>query len=76
MSSNENDDWCEDYPVPTGAKFPFHFVNSGSLVHEADHVRSCLKNNLKESTLVSHADSLLIAKIQKEIMQQIGVSYV
>jgi dihydrodiol dehydrogenase / D-xylose 1-dehydrogenase (NADP) len=75
LTSNEEDDWCEDYAVPSGAEFPFHFMNSGSLVHEADHVRDCLKKGLKESPLVSHDDSLKIAEIQGEIISQLGVSY-
>ena len=64
-----------DYPVPQGAKYPYNFQNSGGLLFEANHVRECLQKNLKESPLVTHQDSLLIAEIQQEIMDQIGVSY-
>ena len=75
-SSQTCEDVCKDIPIPSGAKFPFNFDNAGGLVHEADHVRQCLQKGLQESPLVSHADSLLIAEIQDEIMSQIGVSYV
>ena len=62
----------EDFPLPTGAKYPFNFDNSEGLMYEADHVRQCLQANLLESPLVPHQDSLLIARIQKEIMSQIS----
>ena len=62
----------EDFPLPSGAKFPFNFANSEGLMYEADHVRQCLQANLLESPLVPHQDSLLIARIQKEIMSQIS----
>ena len=42
---------------------------------EADHVRNCLKNGLKESPLLPLNETLLIATIQDEIMKQIGVTY-
>ena len=62
----------EDFPLPSGAKYPFNFDNSEGLMYEADHVRQCLQANLLESPLVPHQDSLLIARIQKEIMSQIS----
>ena len=74
-TSTNDDDWCDDYPLPSGARYPFNFVNSEGLVHEADHVRNCLQDKLLQSPLVSHQDSLIIAEIQNEIMKQIGVSY-
>ena len=65
-----------DFEIPTGAKYPYNFTNSGGLLFEANHVRKCLKQNLTESPLVTHQDSITIAEIQQEIMKQIGVSYV
>ena len=73
VEGHGNDEY--NYPEPQGAKFPYNFQNSGGLLFEANHVRECLKRNLKESHLVSHKDSLIIAEIQQEIMDQIGVSY-
>ena len=64
------------YEIPQEAPFSYNYVNSGGLLYEANHVRQCLKENLKESPLVTLQDSLLIAEIQEAIMEQIGVSYV
>jgi dihydrodiol dehydrogenase / D-xylose 1-dehydrogenase (NADP) len=75
LTSNEEDDWCEDYPLPSGAEYPFNFINGTCMVHEADHVRDCLNKGLKESPLVTHNDSLTIAQIQADIASQIGVSF-
>ena len=44
-------------------------------MHEADHVRKCLQEGLTESPLLTLDESVLIAEIQNEIMNQIGVSY-
>ena len=61
----------DDFPLPTGAQYPWNFQNSAGLMYEADHVRDCLQAGLLESPLVPHQDSLLIARIQKEINKQI-----
>ena len=61
----------DEFPLPSGAQFPWNFQNSAGLMYEADHVRECLQAGLLESPLVPHQDSLLIARIQKEIMKQI-----
>lgn len=75
ITSKNDDDQCEDFPLPEGAKYPFNFTNSQALVHEADHVRKCLQEGLTESPLLTLDESVLIAEIQNEIMNQIGVSY-
>ena len=75
ITSKDDDDQCEDFPLPEGAKYPFNFTNSQALVHEADHVRKCLQEGLTESPLLTLDESVLIAEIQNEIMNQIGVSY-
>ena len=69
---NNEPEVLEDFPLPQGANFPFHFQSSEGLMYEADHVRQCLQANLLESPLVPHQDSLLIARIQQEIMSQIS----
>ncbi|CAG0880703.1 unnamed protein product [Darwinula stevensoni] len=76
--------WCSNqmegpngvYEVP---KIPGDYVfnNSGFLVYEADEVRRCLRqatlvSGQKESPLVPHSLSLLMADIMEEIRNQIG----
>ena len=46
--SVERHDKEHNYPEPKGAKYPYNFQNSGGLLFEANHVRECLKQNLKE----------------------------
>jgi len=65
----------ESWGLPTGAAHPFFFTNSQGLAFEADEVRSCLKEGLLESPKMPLTTTLAIAKVQKEIMKQIGVSY-
>ncbi|KAJ8665169.1 hypothetical protein QAD02_006831 [Eretmocerus hayati] len=61
-------------PLPK-SDLNFNFKNSIGLSYEASEVRGCLKKGLKESSKVAHDHSLLIASIQDEIRQQIGVVY-
>lgn len=76
VTQTNGDVYCKDFPVPSGAKHPFNFVNSSGLLFEADHVRKCLRDGLLESPLCTLQDTLTIAQVQQEIMDQIGVSYV
>ncbi|CAG0880701.1 unnamed protein product [Darwinula stevensoni] len=59
------------YEVP---KVPGDYVfdNAGLLAYEADEVRRCLCQGLKESPLVPHSLTLLMADIMEEIRNQIG----
>jgi len=61
-------------PLPE-AKLKFNYVNSAGLRYEAAEVRACLKANKRESEIVKHSDSLLIAEIEDELRRQIGVVY-
>jgi predicted dehydrogenase len=42
---------------------------------ETRHVVECLQNNMKESTIMSHADSLLLIETLDRIRQICGISY-
>ena len=77
--------WCADrlqlkdgqvleFPLPKG-KFDFILPNSAGLGFEAQHVRECLKNGLKESPKVPHKESLNISKVMEIIRKQVGVVY-
>eukprot|EP00090_Calanus_glacialis_P011589 TRINITY_DN19969_c0_g1_i1.p1 TRINITY_DN19969_c0_g1~~TRINITY_DN19969_c0_g1_i1.p1 ORF type:complete len:334 (-),score=99.93 TRINITY_DN19969_c0_g1_i1:36-1037(-) len=65
----------EDFPLPSGAKHSFHFVNSQGLAFEAAEVRRCLKLGLKESPKMSLETTMIIAQVQQEIMNQLGIDY-
>ena len=59
-----------------GAKLDkFDYNNSEFLALEADEVRKCLLEGLKESPKVTHQTILNVAKIMQEIRRQIGVVY-
>ncbi|KAL1257238.1 hypothetical protein QQF64_012783 [Cirrhinus molitorella] len=62
------------YPVPDPA-LPLNFTNSTGMSYEAEEVRRCLLNGLKESSRMSHADSVLLAEIMDEARRQVGVVY-
>ena len=53
----------------------FNFDQSQFLALEADHVRHCLLDGLKESPRVTHQMTMNAAKIMQEIRRQIGVIY-
>jgi len=65
----------EKFPLPTGSKHPFNFVNSANFAFEAEHVRQCLVSGAKESNLLSLDETLTIAKIMEDARKQIGVKY-
>ncbi|XP_014849831.1 PREDICTED: uncharacterized protein LOC106922158 isoform X1 [Poecilia mexicana] len=62
------------YPVPEPS-LPLNFTNSTGMCYEAEEVRQCLLKGLKESPVMPHADSLLLAEMEDEIRQQVGVVY-
>ena len=52
-----------------------NYANSTGLRYEAEEVRRCLAEGKKESDVIPHKESLLIAKMMEEAMKQIGVVY-
>ncbi|KAM3921013.1 trans-1,2-dihydrobenzene-1,2-diol dehydrogenase-like [Leptodactylus fuscus] len=62
------------YPLPHSTK-AMHFTNSTGLSYEAEHVRQCLLKGLKESPLMTWADSELLATIMEEVRKQLGVKF-
>eukprot|EP00094_Tigriopus_californicus_P001031 TCALIF_00998-PA protein Name:"Similar to dhdh Trans-1,2-dihydrobenzene-1,2-diol dehydrogenase (Danio rerio)" AED:0.01 eAED:0.01 QI:0/0/0/0.5/1/1/2/0/340 len=57
------------------SKIKFNFLNSAALAFEAEHVRECLCNGLKQSYLVPHSITLTVAEIMENIRKQLGVEY-
>ncbi|XP_075695973.1 trans-1,2-dihydrobenzene-1,2-diol dehydrogenase-like [Rhinoderma darwinii] len=60
------------YTLPTTTKH-LHFKNSTGLSYEAEHVRQCLLKGLKESPIMSLAESELLASIMEEVYIQLGI---
>ncbi|KAM8927757.1 trans-1,2-dihydrobenzene-1,2-diol dehydrogenase-like [Pelodytes ibericus] len=61
------------FPLPPPTK-PICFINSTGLRYEAEHVRQCLQKGLKESPIMTWADSELMASIIEEVHKQLGVT--
>nr|XP_028559599.1 trans-1,2-dihydrobenzene-1,2-diol dehydrogenase-like [Podarcis muralis] len=64
----------EEFPLPPPSQ-KMHFQNSTGLRYEAEHVRQCLLKGLKESPILTHADSELVNSILEEARRQVGVFY-
>ncbi|XP_068174473.1 trans-1,2-dihydrobenzene-1,2-diol dehydrogenase-like [Antennarius striatus] len=62
------------YPLPEPC-MPLNFRNGTGMRYEAEEVRQCLLKGLKESPVMSHADSLLLAEVEDEVRRQVGVVY-
>ncbi|XP_018428158.1 PREDICTED: trans-1,2-dihydrobenzene-1,2-diol dehydrogenase-like isoform X1 [Nanorana parkeri] len=60
------------YPLPPTTKH-LNFWNSTGLSYEAEHVRQCLLKGLKESPVMSLAESELLASIMEEVHIQLGI---
>uniref|UniRef100_A0A8C8SV67 Trans-1,2-dihydrobenzene-1,2-diol dehydrogenase n=1 Tax=Pelusios castaneus TaxID=367368 RepID=A0A8C8SV67_9SAUR len=64
----------QDCPLPPPSQ-PLNFSNGTGMRYEAQHVRECLLQGLKESPIMSLADSELVASILDEVRRQLGVTY-
>lgn len=60
------------YTLPPTTKH-MNFNNSTGLSYEAEHVRQCLQKGLKESPVMSLAESELLASIIEEAHIQLGI---
>ncbi|XP_055010961.1 LOW QUALITY PROTEIN: trans-1,2-dihydrobenzene-1,2-diol dehydrogenase-like [Boleophthalmus pectinirostris] len=63
-----------EYPLPE-PYLPTNFLNGTGMCYEAEEVRQCLLKGLKESAIMPHSDSILLAEIEDEIRRQVGVVY-
>ncbi|KAJ2951422.1 hypothetical protein O0L34_g13566 [Tuta absoluta] len=64
----------ESFPLHPST-IPYNFENSAGLVYEALEVARCIKAGLLESPRMSHKESLLLAKLEDTVRQQVGVHY-
>uniref|UniRef100_A0A3B5B7H6 Trans-1,2-dihydrobenzene-1,2-diol dehydrogenase n=1 Tax=Stegastes partitus TaxID=144197 RepID=A0A3B5B7H6_9TELE len=62
------------YPLPE-PYLPLSYMNGTGMRYEAEEVRQCLLKGLKESAVMSHSDSVLLAGLEDEIRKQVGVVY-
>ncbi|XP_070692990.1 trans-1,2-dihydrobenzene-1,2-diol dehydrogenase [Pempheris klunzingeri] len=62
------------YPVPEPC-LPLNFLLSTGMRYEAEEVRQCLLKGLKQSAVMSHAHSALLAEVEDEVRRQVGVVY-
>ncbi|XP_014469127.1 PREDICTED: trans-1,2-dihydrobenzene-1,2-diol dehydrogenase-like isoform X2 [Dinoponera quadriceps] len=53
----------------------FNFINSAGLAYEIAEARNCILKGLIESPKMTHEDSLTLAKLENEILKQLGVQY-
>ena len=60
-----------EFPLPP-PYLPTKFVNSTGLVYEANEVWQCLKEGKKQSEITPLQESLIVAEIVENIMQQLG----
>uniref|UniRef100_F6XRN3 GFO/IDH/MocA-like oxidoreductase domain-containing protein n=1 Tax=Monodelphis domestica TaxID=13616 RepID=F6XRN3_MONDO len=65
-----------EFPLPAVANTEtFNYPKSIGLVYEAQHVRQCLLQGLKESSVMPLAESELLADILEEARRQIGLRF-
>jgi len=65
----------EQFPLPGKAKHAFVYDNSEGLAYEAEEARRCIEQNALYSPHMTHQESIIIARLQAEILKQVGVSY-
>ena len=70
----ETPDGPKEYPLPEPAH-PHNYVRNTGMRYEAEEVRRCLKEGKKESPIMPHHETLLVAKLMEEVMKQVGVIY-
>lgn len=71
----ETPDGLKEYPLPE-PPLPLNYgSNSVGMRYEAEEVRKCLKEGKKESAVMPHQETLLVAKMMEDAMKQMGVVY-
>jgi dihydrodiol dehydrogenase / D-xylose 1-dehydrogenase (NADP) len=65
----------KEWKLPKQRLGKFNFHNSAGLRYEAEYMRKCINEGLLECDVVTHEESLIIARIQDEIRRQIGVTF-
>ena len=70
----ETSDDVREFPLPS-PPLPIVFLNGTGMRYEAEEVRRCLQEKRRESLIMPHKETVLVAEIMEEIMKQIGVVY-
>ena len=65
----------KEWTLPSPKLGSFEYQNSAGLGYEAEEMRRCINDGLLECPVVTHQESLIIARIQDEIRRQIGVKF-
>uniref|UniRef100_A0A8D1WXW0 Trans-1,2-dihydrobenzene-1,2-diol dehydrogenase n=1 Tax=Sus scrofa TaxID=9823 RepID=A0A8D1WXW0_PIG len=65
----------KEFPLPSAPGEEFNYTNGMGMCYEAKHVRECLKKGLKESPMITLAESELLADILEEVRKAIGVTF-
>lgn len=71
----DTDTNVREWPLPKPKLGKFEFHNSAGLRYEAEEMRRCIKKGLLECPVVTHEQSLIIARIEDEIRRQLGVKF-
>ncbi|KAM4825382.1 trans-1,2-dihydrobenzene-1,2-diol dehydrogenase [Thomomys bottae] len=57
----------QEFPLPQVSKKAYNFPDGEGMTYEAKHVRECLRKGLKESPVITLAESELLADILEEV---------
>uniref|UniRef100_A0A2A4K2G4 Trans-1,2-dihydrobenzene-1,2-diol dehydrogenase n=1 Tax=Heliothis virescens TaxID=7102 RepID=A0A2A4K2G4_HELVI len=57
------------------SKYPYNFQNSAGLVYEMLEVARCIKEDVIESSRMTHDESILISTLQDSIRNKLGVQF-
>jgi len=69
------DENLKEWPLPKARIGKFVYHNSAGLRYQAIEMRRCIDAGLLECPVVTHEESLRIARIEDEIRRQIGVKF-
>lgn len=69
------DNTTKEFELPKHKLGKFEFHNSAGLRYEAEAMRQYIISGMLESDVVSHEESLRIARIEDEIRRQVGVKF-
>ena len=69
----ETSEGTKEYPLPK-PYMPTNFANSEGFCYEAEEVRKCLLEGMKESSVMPLDETQMIAEIMDEVLRQVGYS--
>lgn len=69
------DEKTYDFPLPESVTGTFLHLNSAGMNYEAFEVKRCLKNGLIESDMITHEETIQLAKLMDDTMKEVGVVF-